>query len=74
MTKGQKEKKIKNEKGQKNKRTKGLRDKRTKGQKDKKTKGQRDKNSQKYLLSVVLHLRDGYVLVYMVTVDTVQCS
>ena len=62
-TKGPKEptgsKGPKGPKGPKKKGTKGPKD-----QKDKMTKGQKDKNiSQKNLLSIVLHLRDVYILV-----------
>ena len=38
-------------------------EKRTKVKKEKRTKGQRDTNSQKYIWSFVLHLRDVYILV-----------
>ena len=53
----------KNAKDQNNNRTAWQKDNMTKGQKDTRAKGQRDKQSQKYLWSVVLHLRDVYVLV-----------
>ena len=71
---------YKRTKEQRDKRTKGQKDKRTKEQKDKRTKGQRNtgqmqkgkKYSQKHLRSVVLHLRDVYVLVFCGTLTLVK--
>ena len=67
--------------GQKDKRAKGQRGQGENGQKDKRTKGLKKKGKRtkekhygttkvlKFLLSVVLHLRDVYVLVFLSSTD-----